>query len=357
MKTKLHLLLVPLILTACFDEYDGSINPSESWVYFPKSSESVIESAEDELMTEIIFAGPLRDTDLSIPFTVTTESNLVEGEDYTLPVGNLVIPAGESSAMVTLLASVIDNDLPEGNKSLTFTIESPEGVTAGFPGPDGNRKTITVNIVEDDFFVFGFTSFEEPEAGENYVDPNGANNNHDLVNFPGLNSMDYDGSGDEIGFDAIFIDTRDITSGLSDNVGVTDDYADGFTNGGQGYVLLDTDGTIQVTFDPVNVEGFDQVFLSLDWFIQSSNYEGAVDADDTGNDIFRITIITDTEDVLTIVDVDGDQLEQQYSNQFGTWATLFEDISGIKTAQLVIEVDTNTDSEGIAFDNIQFLGL
>lgn len=344
-------------MMGCFDEYEGSLSPDEAWVYFAKSSENVIESADGAVVTELIYSGAPRSSDLVIPFTISTDSDLTEGEDYTLASSQFVIPAGKFKADAILLESLIDNDLPEGNKSLVITISSPDGVGAGFPGPAADRNSITVNIAEDDFFVFGFTSFEEPEAGDNYVDPNGADNDHDLVNIPGMNSFDYDGSGSEIGFDATFINTRDIASGLSDNVGVTDSYDDGFTNGSQGYVLLDTDGTIQVTFDPVNVEGFDQVFLSIDWFIQSSNYEGAVDADPTGSDIFKISIITDTEDVINIVDVDGDQLEQIYSDQFGAWTTLFEEISGIKTAQLVIEVDTNVDSEGIAFDNIQFLGL
>ncbi len=357
MRTKLYLLLLPFLLGACFDEREGTIDPGMTWVYFARTSESILESSSESLTTDIVYAGPLRDSDLNIPFTLTTDSDLTEGSDFTLAAGVLVIPAGKAKAEVVLLESVIDNDRPEGNKSLTLTISAVDGISAGFPGPDARNSSIVVNIVEDDFTVLGFTSFEEPEAGGNYEDPNGANNDHDLMNIPGLNSMDYDGSGNELGFDAVFINTRNINSGLSDNVGVTDEYAAGFTDGMQGYVLLDTDGTIRVTFDEVDVAGFDQIFISLDWYIQGTDYEGAVDNDETGVDIFRIYIITDSGEEVSLVDVDGDELERQFSDQFNTWANLFVDISGTTTAQLVIEVDTNNDSEGIAFDNVRFLGI
>ena len=173
MKTKLYLFLLPFLFSACFDEQEGTVNPNDTWVYFASGSESISESSSGPLTSEIIFAGPLRNTDLSIPFTLTTDSDLTEGDDFTLASGEFIIPAGQARAEVILLESVIDNDIPEGNKSLTLTLGSTEGVSAGFPGPDAQRSAILINIIEDDFALLGFTSFEEPEAGANYEDPNG----------------------------------------------------------------------------------------------------------------------------------------------------------------------------------------
>lgn len=352
------MLITTFSLSACFDDYQGTIDEA-FWVYFQESSVSVNESQTGEVTAVVTLASDLASA-ATITYSIVSEG-AVEGTDYTLPAesGSITIPAGQSSVNVVLLESVIDNTVIETDKKLTFTLQSAGNFSIGFPG-SGEGNTFTVTIKEDDFTQLGYSSFEEPEAGDNYVDPLGANNDHDLVNNPGQNSVDYTSSGGEIGFNAIFLNTRDISSGLSDDVGVTDEVSSvgSFVDGSKGYSLRDTDGNIQVTFDPVDISGFTTTFIRMDWFVLDSNYEGAPDADDTGNDEFRIYVVdVDTGNEINLIDVDGDQLEIQYSDTFGTWSELRMDLSGVNNAQLVIEVDTNVDSEGIYFDNVQFLGL
>lgn len=80
----------------------------------------------------------------------------IEGAD--VPAGNfylsspsaVTIKAGEGFAFITVTA--VDNDLTDGNKKLTFTIESTSDAsfTLGYPGPDKKAKSMVLYIEDDD---------------------------------------------------------------------------------------------------------------------------------------------------------------------------------------------------------------
>lgn len=62
----------------------------------------------------------------------------------------VTIKAGEAFAFITLTA--IDNDVTDGNKKITITIDaiSDASFTIGYPGPDKKAKSIDIYINDDD---------------------------------------------------------------------------------------------------------------------------------------------------------------------------------------------------------------
>jgi hypothetical protein len=101
--------------------------------------------------------------DLVVSFSVkakyvTTDSSGNEVEQGDVPAGSfylsspsaVTIKAGEGFAFVTLTA--VDNDITDGNKKLTFTLESASDAsfTIGYPGPDKKAKSMVLYIEDDD---------------------------------------------------------------------------------------------------------------------------------------------------------------------------------------------------------------
>ena len=71
--------------------------------------------------------------------------------------------------------------------------------------------------------IIAFTSFEDPAAiGGTYTDTGSASVDHDLVNNPGQPLVDFTATGNELGFNAVYLNTRS-GPGLTDGdfVGVT----------------------------------------------------------------------------------------------------------------------------------------
>ncbi|PKQ70610.1 hypothetical protein [Raineya orbicola] len=73
-----------------------------------------------------------------------------EGNFYLSSPGAVTIKAGEGFAFITV--TVVDNDQTDGNKKLTFTIESTSDAsfTIGYPGPDKKAKSMVLYIEDDD---------------------------------------------------------------------------------------------------------------------------------------------------------------------------------------------------------------
>ncbi len=73
-----------------------------------------------------------------------------EGNFYLSSPGAVTIKAGEGFAFITV--TVVDNDQTDGNKKLTFTIESTSDAsfTIGYPGPDKKAKSMDLYIEDDD---------------------------------------------------------------------------------------------------------------------------------------------------------------------------------------------------------------
>ncbi len=237
-----------------------------------------------------------------------------------------------------------------------------EAITHNSTGAPSVNLTVT-GTGEDPSVTIAYTSFEEPTGGTGYTDLITQDITHDLVNNPGDAPVDYVSTGGELGFDATFISTRvfNTPNGLADEpIGVLTSSPDtSFTDGVQGYGFADTDGIIEVTFDSVDITGYTQVTLSLDMFIRNTGYEFTSQAPDR----VRITAIVDGGTVLSVVDLEANETNAGMPNDLdtysglGMWTPLTLDLSGNSSVQLVIEVDTNFNSEVVLIDNIQIKGL
>ena len=142
-------LAMLFMATSCFDEKE---NLTKTWVAFDLAKVEILESAGDPVEVSVSYSGALRSDDIVIEYSLSSPDGALEGSDYTLPAtsGEVVIPAGEASVKFVALQSLIDNDVSDGARSVVLTIESADGLTIGFPGPDGLKKSTTILIKDDD---------------------------------------------------------------------------------------------------------------------------------------------------------------------------------------------------------------
>ncbi|UTW56560.1 hypothetical protein [Kordiimonas sp. SCSIO 12610] len=119
----------------------------------------------------------------------------------------------------------------------------------------------------------------------------------------------------------------------------------------------DTDGNLALVFDSVDVSGFQNRTVSLNYFINDTGYES--------DDAFTITI-SDGTTTVTVLDFGEAELEGNASADDGSanWNTLNIDLDQIiadngldaTNITLTVNVDTNSGSENIFVDNIAFEG-
>jgi len=199
------------------------------------------------------------------------------------------------------------------------------------------------------------TSFEEPTAiGGNYTDPNTAA--HSLVNNGGP-IVNYTSIGGEMGFNASFVPYDTPSTGLSDGdaVGVTTDVSEvtTYTQGGKGYTMSDTDGSMILTFDAVDFTGYQSPSVKIDYFLSVTGWEYSTGANNSGNDVLRIyvkdlTNATETDIFFNTQDINNLGIEGAWQNGL---ATGFPDEV---TLQLVIEFRSNASTEELFLDKVEF---
>ncbi|MCF6287828.1 MAG: hypothetical protein L3J53_01150 [Proteobacteria bacterium] len=244
---------------------------------------------------------------------------------------------------------------------------------------------IFVNGFEPDLpQVVAFSSFEEPviEMDVNdgkYFDTGSDTVAHSLVNNNGEAPVVLTDSTTELDFSASwapynsllndsFIDPfgNDIV-GLTDGdwIGVTTFQPPGatFTDGLQGYQLSDTDGTMTLASEPVDLSNMTQNSMSIDYYIATTTWE--IDQPAAGNDIrndgIRIyaensvtneryyILDTLTDDIMTIIDIDDLGIEGAWQNGI---IALPDDV----IVRFVIEFRAGSSSEIIWLDNLKFIG-
>jgi hypothetical protein len=145
-----YLVLTLLFLaTGCFEEQE---NLTKTWVAFDLAKIEQLESSEDPVEVSLSYSGALRSSDIVVTYTLSSPDGAVEGEDYTLPAtsGTITIPAGEATVSFVALEELIDNDVSDGARTVVLTLEDADGLTLGFPGPDGLKKSISLVIKDDD---------------------------------------------------------------------------------------------------------------------------------------------------------------------------------------------------------------
>jgi hypothetical protein len=197
-----------------------------------------------------------------------------------------------------------------------------------------------------------YTSFEEANTGDQYIDTGDNQVAHDLVNNSGQSDVDYTpvAGALEIGFDARYVPFDTPSDGLTDGdfVGITDfmGTVGSFTEGDNGYQFSDTDGIMILEFDPVDLTAYTNIQVSLDYFVQSTGWEAA--------DFIKIYVKDLTNNTQTdIIDTEGSDIDDL--NIEGSWLTgnttvLPDNI----IAQLVIEFASNSGSESLIIDNVLF---
>ena len=121
----------------------------------------------------------------------------------------------------------------------------------------------------------------------------------------------------------------------------------------QNFQFEDTDGRADLIFGSVNTVGYANRQLSLNYWINDTNYEST--------DSFLITL-SDGSSTETLLDLAGDDLEGAASPDNGqaNWQTLtvnLETLTALGTnLTLIVSVDTNASNETIFIDNILFEG-
>jgi len=143
-KTLLILGLV-FVMTGCFDEF-GTTFEGPFHARFTNTSGNGAENDPNPVSVSVHFAGPQQSGAITVQYSM--EGTAVEGVDFTVngTIGTLDIPAGESFGEVNL--SMINNDVEDGDKTVTFTITS---VSGGFEAGHGLvGKTFDFTIADDD---------------------------------------------------------------------------------------------------------------------------------------------------------------------------------------------------------------
>jgi hypothetical protein len=130
-------------LVSCKEELTVFEGPYH--VRFTTTSASIDENVAAGRQIGLHFAGAEPDEAINVTLSVTGG---VEGADFVFVSGgtSLTIPAGEFFTSLTVAA--VDNDENDGDKVLTFTIESVSGGYDAGLGLVGKKFTLT--IVDDD---------------------------------------------------------------------------------------------------------------------------------------------------------------------------------------------------------------
>lgn len=371
MKNVLYILISFIIasyVTGC-NNNDNDVTLPEEFYYisFDKNSINVIESDEGPITIDFIYSGSRLSNDLEIKYTISYPDNNAaqEGVDFVLPSqsGSFILPAGESRVEVTLIESLINNELSVGARKMTFELNQVNNLLLGSPD-NREAKSVTVTIGEDDLFEFGYTSFEEVptfDVLERYPRP--AQSADPLPNVQDIDPtsqapyVQYVSSGDELGFTASFLAAA-VDAVENEVVGVynttvtaanPDVFETNFIDGNQGYITSDLDGFVTLITDEIvglNANVTNAV-LDVKVFFLTTSWE----TED------GIVIYFETEDglgepLLSIFDDDVEAAE-------GVWQELRVPIpqNKLKSGRLVITFRNGADSEMILLDYISIKGI
>lgn len=363
-RTYVIMLLLSVVTVSCFEENEFLIPDSLSWVGFEESSFFIAEDGGQGVSVDfLVSAGPLSQA-LTVNYSVSSSKAEV-GVDYSLPSGSgsFTVPAGENSVSVSLIESVLNNENVTGDRTVVFTITDADGFTLG--GPDGEYGiTVTVTLAEDDFTLFGYSSFEDVDlTGLDYEYTRPGGPDPGLVNNPGEAPVDFTATGNELGFDSSF-DPNDVGDDGGEIIGVSNgDFSAGgdgvytFQYGSQAYAASDLDGTLEIVFDEVNVPGDAQV-LALDMAVYFAFLDGG-DAEE-GEFIELVWRTSEGDETVTGVVAVADNELETYDGKsvgFDQWIRLSGSVSTPSTGKAVVRIK-NDNNDDLAFvDNIVVKGF
>ncbi len=363
----IHLISIICILSC--DTENDVILPTEQFDYitFETDEINVIESDSGKISTTFIYSGELLSQDLTVNYTITfpDEDAAQEGVDFILPTesGSFILPAGESSINVTLLESLINDELSIGSRQLIFSLQPIEGLILGEPD-NLEHKSITLTIGEDDLFEFGYTSFEEVPTFDvlttyprpaTSVDPLPNIQDSDPVSDAPYVSLS--NAMNELGFTTSFT-AGDVSSVEQERMGVynntvaaanPDEFITTFIDGEQAYITSDLDGTLTLTFDEIttlNPEVTNAV-LDVKVFFNATTWEST-----DGIAIFFETEDGRGEPILSLFSDDIEEID-------GEWNTLRIPIPDDRLAKgrLIITMANSFRLETIILDSVSIKGI
>ncbi|MDN5204293.1 Calx-beta domain-containing protein [Fulvivirgaceae bacterium BMA10] len=357
-------IFMPLVflLSGCFDEQEFFIPDGLKYVAFESSSIVILEGETTSVDARIIYSGPALTSSLSIPVSVVDgEGNTaVDGVDYSIETGvsAVAIPTGEYEQTISI--SIINNDEAVGARTFSLNIGSISGFNIGAPD-NADAGSVQITILEDDLNLFGYTSFEEPAAGDvnNYPAINGI----DQPNVPGENSVDYTSVGNEMGFDTSYVPGQEggADSGLLYGVSKFTSDADwgydvgAFPDGDQAYSTSDSDGLMEIVFDELTIpDGASILQVSLSLWFANASFESDDEFDffwrtDDGDELI-LSLRSDGADMTDSADGSGNNIEEQ-------WTNFLVEVDNKKTGRLVIQIGTDSGAEINFIDNILIEGL
>ena len=355
-KIYIIILLLSAVAVSCFEEKEFLVPDEFAWVGFEENRVLVAEeSGEDVTVRFLVSSAPLSSA-VTFDYSISS-SDATEGVDYTLPAGSgsFTIPAGASSTDVVLIESVVNNENITGDRTIEFEVTDGKGYDIG--GPDDNYDaSVTVKLLEDDFTIFGYTSFEEPEGGPGvYNVPEGT----DLPNHPGENPVDYVSVGEELGFDLSYTEgnaggSDDLLLGVHGITNLDGEDIGSFYDGVQGYSFNDADGEFELVFDEITLDP-DLTLLKVEiaWYFVDSSWEDS--------DVFTAVWRTEDgeEEVYQLTGGHGD--DEVYSpsglSMISGWTNVGGFIDNKKTGRLVLYLENNSGSEIYYIDNVVIKGF
>ena len=187
-------------------------------------------------------------------------------------------------------------------------------------------------------YQVSYTSFEDPTSGSYYQDEGDASISRVLENNPGQMSVSHASSGSEMGFETHYESTGGVGFTDGGELGVTDDADSSFPGGSQGFVITDTDGVATLRLDPIEA---DRVDFQL--FVLSATWEA--------EDYLQVRFVGESGNA-TFIDTSGSLVDSTLEE--GQWLSFGGDIGGLGAGNLEFEVSTNSASEGVLVDEIEF---
>lgn len=321
MKLIKQLILVPclLVLTSCFDDQieeqlekqSDTLGDAFKYLAFSSSSIRVEEGTDAEASFDLIYSGNSLGTPLTVAVSIIAVdgNNAVEGTDYSssAALNSFTFQPGEFIKEISL--GVLDNQNSVGTRKLKLQIDEIAGFDLGSPGSP-ETAAVTVDFIEDDQTILGFSSFEE-------VDLSGRSNEYtksgttDLNNNPGEAPVDFVATGNELGFDSSF-DPANVGDDGGELIGVGSGITDlsifdsdipstpfSYTDGNQAYHASDLDGTLEIAFDEVTFPG-GVVFIEFSLAVYLGAYNG-----DEGEGVELVWRAAGEEDVVLFNIADG----------------------------------------------------
>lgn len=202
------------------------------------------------------------------------------------------------------------------------------------------------------------TSFEEPFGNDQVFNkPGGSTDGSELSNNSGERSVQYtavgNGVDNEIGFRTFVNFNPGKVGWTSEKIGISSEdaiLASGFADGSQAYELEDTDGSLLIVFDKVEVDNSVNSITGVEikYYIDRSGYE---------SDDF-ITISADveradgTQESIVLLDINGTGIED--ANIEEQWLTATTGLlENVVSYTLIVEADTSADGETFFFDDMK----